>query len=172
MSVSKDYKCKRKKHNLLKIHRNEAFNMMTPTQISISEAEWEIMRVVWANEAVSSREVINILENKMDWKASTIKTLMGRLVDKEALKTTKEGRKFIYTANISEADTVKDYSEDILARVCNKDNGQVAKNIIEEATLSQADIEELMALLEEKGKTAPEEVTCDCVVGQCDCHIA
>lgn len=146
--------------------------MMTPTQISISEAEWEIMRVVWANKAVSSREVIDILESKMDWKASTIKTLMGRLVDKEALETTKEGRKFIYTAKISEADTVKDYSEDILSRVCRKDNGQVAQNIIDEAKLSQSDIDELIDLLKEKAETAPEEVACECVVGQCDCHIA
>jgi CopY/TcrY family copper transport repressor len=146
--------------------------MMTPTQISISEAEWEIMRVVWANKAVSSREVIDVLESKMDWKASTIKTLMGRLVDKEALETTKEGRKFIYTANINEEDTVKSYSEDILARVCNKDNGNVVKNLIKDATLSQADIEELMTLLNEKAIAAPEEVACECTVGQCDCHIA
>lgn len=146
--------------------------MMTPTQITISEAEWEIMRVVWANKAITSREVIDILEEKMDWKESTIKTLLGRLVEKEALATKKEGRKFIYTANMTEGDTVKNYSNDILSRVCNKQNGQVAKNIVEDAKLSQADIEELMMLLEEKVLTAPEEVACECVVGQCDCHVA
>lgn len=146
--------------------------MMTPTQITISEAEWEIMRVVWANKAVTSREVIDILEEKMDWKESTIKTLLGRLVEKGALATKKEGRKFIYTANMIEGDTVKNYSYDILSRVCNKQNGQVVKNIVEDAQLSQADIEELMMLLEEKALTAPEEVACECVVGQCDCHIA
>lgn len=146
--------------------------MITFTPITISEAEWEIMRVVWANEAVTSREVIDILEDKMAWKESTIKTLLGRLVEKEALKTTKEGRKFIYTAKISETDSVKNYSDDILSRVCNKQNGKVARNIIEDAELSQADIAELIRLLQEKTVTAPEEVVCECVVGQCDCHIA
>lgn len=145
--------------------------MLTPTQITISEAEWEIMRVVWANEAVTSREVIDVLESKMDWKESTIKTLIGRLVEKNALETTKEGRKFIYTAKISEEDTVKNYSEDILARVCNKDNGSVLKNLIADANLSQTDIEELIGLLQEKADTAPEEIECTCAVGQCDCHI-
>ena len=82
--------------------------MMAPTKVSISEAEWEIMRVVWANKAVTSREVIDILESKMAWKESTIKTLLGRLVDKQALETTKEGRKFIYTAKISENKTMND----------------------------------------------------------------
>lgn len=46
------------------------------TSITISEAEWEIMRVVWANVSVTSREVIDLLEDKMDWKESTIKTLI------------------------------------------------------------------------------------------------
>lgn len=145
--------------------------MMVPTQVSISEAEWEIMRVVWANKSVTSREVIDVLESKMDWKESTIKTLMGRLVEKEALQTTKEGRKFIYTANITEQDTVKSYSETILSRVCKKDNGKVARDILEDAALSQKDIEELMAVLQEKALTAPEEVACECPVGQCDCHL-
>ncbi len=146
--------------------------MMTPTQVTVSAAEWEIMRVVWANEAVTSRKVIDTLEDKMEWKESTIKTLIGRLVEKDALQTVKEGRKYIYTALISEEDTVKSYSEDILSRVCNKDNGKVVRNLIEDATLSQEDIAELMDLLQEKAVSAPEEVACECAVGQCDCHLA
>jgi len=146
--------------------------MMTPTQVTVSAAEWEIMRVVWANEAVTSRKVIDTLEDKMEWKESTIKTLIGRLVEKDALQTVKEGRKYIYTALISEEDTVKSYSEDILSRVCYKDNGKVVRNLIEDATLSQEDIAELMDLLQEKAVSAPEEVACECAVGQCDCHLA
>jgi CopY/TcrY family copper transport repressor len=146
--------------------------MMTPTQVTVSAAEWEIMRVVWANEAVTSRKVIDTLEDKMEWKESTIKTLIGRLVEKDALQTVKEGRKYIYTALISEEDTVKSYSEDILSRVCNKDNGKVVRNLIEDATLSQKDIAELMDLLQEKAVSAPDEVACECAVGQCDCHLA
>lgn len=146
--------------------------MVITEQITISEAEWEIMRVVWANETVTSREVIETLENKMNWKQSTIKTLIGRLVDKEALSTTKDGRKFIYRANISESDTVRSFSEDILSRVCKKQNGKVIQQLVEEAALSQIDIEQLMDQLKTKLMTAPEVVPCECAVGQCDCHIA
>ena len=145
--------------------------MMAPPKVSISEAEWEIMRVVWANEAVTSREVIEILKNKMAWKESTIKTLLGRLVDKEALETTKEGRRFIYTAKISENDSMSSYTSDILSRVCQKDNGKVAYDLVQHANLSQNDIQQLMELLQEKALTAPEEVACECAVSQCDCHL-
>lgn len=145
--------------------------MMTPTQITVSEAEWEIMRVVWANTAVTSRVVIDILENKMNWKESTIKTLLRRLVEKEALTTQKEGRKYIYTAKINEDESVKNFSEEILTRICDKNNGKVIKNLIEDAKLSQADIADLEELLKEKAEFAPEEVECQCEPGQCDCHL-
>lgn len=145
--------------------------MQVTTPITISEAEWEVMRVVWANGSVTSREVIEVLENIMDWKESTIKTLIGRLVEKKALNTTKDGRKFIYTANISETDTVKSYSEDILRRVCSKQNVVVLEHLVKDAKLSVSDIEKLTQLLKEKATDAPEEVPCECAPGQCDCHL-
>lgn len=145
--------------------------MQAAAPMTISESEWEIMRVVWANQTVTSREVIEVLADKMGWKESTIKTLMGRLVDKGILTTTKDGRKYIYTASIDETDTVKNYSEDILSRVCNKQNGSVLNHLIEEAELSKADIEDLIELLQEKAQVAPDVVPCQCVPGQCECHL-
>lgn len=139
--------------------------------IAISEAEWEIMRVVWANAKVTSREVIEILTDKMDWKESTIKTLIGRLVNKEALKTEKEGRRFIYSANISEKESVESYSADILNRVCDTKDVLVVKHLINDAKLSQTNIEELIHLLEMKAEDAPETVSCNCTPGQCDCYL-
>ena len=81
--------------------------------LHITDAEWEVMRVVWANDRVTSKEVISILKEKMDWKQAAIKTLLGRLVEKGVLNTEKEGRKFIYTANIEEKEAVGNYTDDI-----------------------------------------------------------
>ena len=60
----------------------------------ITDTEWEVMRVVWANGRVTSKEVISVLKEKMDWKQATTKTLLGRLVEKGALNTEQEGRKY------------------------------------------------------------------------------
>ncbi len=139
--------------------------------VVVSEAEWEVMRVVWANREVTSRDVINVLHRKMDWKESTIKTLMGRLVDKGALNTKRKGRAFVYSAIISEENTVKHYSSALLERVCDQKNGLVVQHLVKDAILSQSDIETLIAQLEEKMKDAPETVPCNCVPGQCDCHL-
>ena len=96
----------------------------------ITDAEWEVMRVVWANDRVTSKKVISVLQEKMDWTQSTIKTILGRLVGKGVLNTEHEGRKFIYTANIEETEAVRDYAEDIFNRICNKKVGNVIGSII------------------------------------------
>ena len=38
----------------------------------ITDAEWEVMRVVWANDEVTSRFVAKVLCEKMRWKQATI----------------------------------------------------------------------------------------------------
>ena len=145
--------------------------MLTTISIKITDAEWEIMRVAWANESVTSREITAILENKKQWKAATIKTLIGRLVDKGALQTIKEGNKFIYSAAVTEEESMDLYTDDVLYRVCNKQSGHVISNMIAEATLSKVDIDMLKKLLEEKENTALDEVPCECAPGQCECHL-
>lgn len=107
----------------------------------IIDAEWEVMRVVWANDRVTSKKVISVLQEKMDWTQSTIKTILGRLVGKGVLNTEQEGRKFIYTANIEEKEAVRNYVEDIFKRICNKKVGNVIGRIIENHVLSFDDID-------------------------------
>ena len=137
----------------------------------ITDAEWEVMRVVWSNDRVTSKKVISVLQEKMDWTQSTIKTILGRLVGKGVLNTEKEGRKFIYTANIEEKEAVRNYAEDIFKRICNKNVGNVIGSIIEDHVLSFDDIDRLEKILEMKKSFAVEEVDCNCPEGQCECHL-
>lgn len=137
----------------------------------ITYAEWEVMRVVWANDRVTSKKVISVLQEKMDWTQSTIKTILGRLVEKGVLNTEHEGRKFIYTANIEETEAVRDYAEDIFNRICNKKVGNVIGSIIKDHVLSFDDIDRLEKILEMKKSFAVKEVDCNCPEGQCDCHL-
>ena len=129
------------------------------------------MRIVWANTHATSKDVISILSEKMNWKQGTIKTLLGRLVEKGALHTELEGRKFIYTANIEEKDAVRSYTNEIFERICRKNVGNVVESIIEDHALSFDDIKRLEEILEKKKAFAVDEVDCQCVEGQCDCNL-
>ncbi|ARW18982.1 Transcriptional repressor CopY [Pediococcus pentosaceus] len=56
--------------------------MNTSDEIEISQSEWETMRVIWTLQKATSHQIIEILEEKLGWKASTTKTYLGRLVKK------------------------------------------------------------------------------------------
>lgn len=143
--------------------------MITKLKTTITDAEWEVMRVIWTAESASSKEIISVLKDKMDWKPTTIKTLIGRLVEKNLLATEAVGNKFIYTATVSEEDNIKKVTLDVFSHICNKKVGKILASIITDATLSQEDIRILTQILEEKSKQAVDEVSCNCTKGQCDC---
>lgn len=52
-------------------------------QQNISQAEWQVMRVLWAYPHSRSTEIIARLEADFAWKPATIKTLLNRLKTKE-----------------------------------------------------------------------------------------
>ena len=139
--------------------------------LHITDAEWEVMRVVWTNTQVTSKEVISTMEEKLDWKQATTKTLLGRLVEKGALNTEQEGRKYIYSANIEEKEAIRSFTNHIFDRICRKKVGNVIESIIKDHTLSFDDIQRLEEILEMKKAFAVEEVDCQCAEGQCDCHL-
>ena len=62
---------------------------MTNQLPKISEAELEIMKVLWSNSPQTANEIIEELEDAMDWKPKTIRTLINRLVQKKQFLTTK-----------------------------------------------------------------------------------
>lgn len=148
--------------------RNRGENMQ---DTQISSAEWEVMRVVWASEHSTSKEIIEVLERKMEWKPATTKTLIGRLVKKGVLNTDKQGHKFIYSSVLKEAVYVQKASQELLSKICTKKVGKTIALMVEDNTISQKDIEKLEMLLQEKKANAPEEVACQCIQGQCACHI-
>lgn len=144
--------------------------MLTEQQSKITESEWEVMRVVWTNNKVTSKEINQILQKKRGWKPSTTKTFIGRLVKKGMLDTEKEGKQFLYTATIKEDESIKSVTSDLFELVCNKEIGKTIAELIKEATLSHKDIALLEEVLNIKKKDAVEEVVCNCVPGQCQCQ--
>lgn len=137
---------------------------------SITDAEWEVMRVVWTNNKVTSREISQVLERKREWKPATTKTFIGRLVKKGMLNTEKDGNRYLYTASVNEDESIKSATSELFDHICNKEVGKTIAELISEATLSHKDIELLEEVLKIKKLDAVEEVECNCVPGQCQCQ--
>ena len=81
-----------------------------------------------------------------------------------------EKKPFHYSATISEKAQLDQETDVLLDQVCHKQNGNLLHTLIDKATLSQDDIQDLMDALKEKAATAPTSVACNCLPGQCNCH--
>lgn len=128
----------------------------------ITDAEWEVMRIVWTQGATTSKEVQQLLNQKTEWKTTTVKTLLARLVEKELLTTEKVGNKFIYRSLIEEKSGIQLETDELLDKICAKEVGAVLKTIIDESSLSVEDIEQLEKALQKKKKKAVDVILCNC----------
>ncbi len=86
-------------------------------QVAISDAEWQVMNVVWRDQPVEAQQVIDLLAAPNDWSAATIKTMLHRLVKKQALAFDRDGKRYLYRAATRRGDCVRRASRSFLDRV-------------------------------------------------------
>lgn len=85
--------------------------------MKISEAEMEVLRVLWATEDwVSVNEVCSRLEHR-GWKYKTVGTFLLRLQEKGAVTSRKEGKANLYRPQFSEAEFKHTETEEFLRQV-------------------------------------------------------
>ena len=118
----------------------------------ISEAEWEVMKIVWADSPRTSNQIIEALESTKDWKPKTIKTLISRLVSKNALGFKEEGRKYLYYTLVNENECIRAENQTFLSKVYNGAIKNMLVSFLKESDLSKEDIEDLKKILDERNK--------------------
>lgn len=118
----------------------------------ISDAEWEVMKVLWSNSPRTANEVIEALEDHTDWKPKTIRTLLNRLVQKQAVTYSQDGKVYAYSPLVSEDECVKSETESFLKRIYGGALKPLLVNFLKEEKLSPEDIKELRTILDDKTK--------------------
>ncbi|ASA24801.1 BlaI/MecI/CopY family transcriptional regulator [Paenibacillus donghaensis] len=118
----------------------------------ITEAECEVMKLLWEKEPLSANEIIIKLKQQMQWSDQTIKTFLNRLHNKKAIRFEKSGRNYIYYPLVSHDEYLQTENRSFLDRVYNGAVGLMCAKFLQEEQLSEKDIEELQQLLENKKK--------------------
>lgn len=113
----------------------------------ISEAEYQVMKVIWEKAPVSTNEVADYLTQITSWSPKTIHTLLKRLIQKGVLSYTKNSRVFIYTPLVEEADYLKQENSHFLHKFYNGKVSDMLSAFINSNQLSSTDIEEVRKLL-------------------------
>lgn len=117
---------------------------------NISDAEWEVMKVLWARSPQSANEIIQALEDHSEWKPKTVRTLLNRLVQKQAAAFTQDGKVYAYYPLVSEEDCVKTETRSFLKRIHGGAFTPMLANFLREETLTAEEIGELKKILDDK----------------------
>ena len=131
--------------------------------MQISDAEWQVMKIIWMQGEQTSRDLIRVLAERFDWSKSTIQTLLARLVEKECLTREKEGKSFVYSALLTLDQSRDLLVQDIKDKVCSRRIKNLLADLIVECDFTLADLEDLEAVISKKKSSAVTEVRCNCM---------
>ena len=113
----------------------------------ISEAEFEVMKIVWKYAPISTKEITDRLVKTTTWSPKTIQTLIKRLVNKGALSYEKQSRVFVYTPLVDENEYIGQESNSFLKRFYDGNISKMLSAYIENDKLSETEINNLRSLL-------------------------
>ena len=116
----------------------------------ISEAEYEVMKIVWQSAPISTNEITDRLVKMTSWSPKTIQTLIKRLVTKGALTYEKKGRVFVYTPLVKEDTYLDEKSNSFLKQYFGGDITAMVSSYLKHDKLSENEIEQLYTLLSDR----------------------
>lgn len=115
----------------------------------ISEAEHAVMEALWDHGTATAAEVCDAVGEARGWSLATVKTLLSRLVQKQAIETRPDGRRYLYTPLIERVDYVGDESQRLVDRLFGGKAASLVAHLAETEALTEDDLSEIETLLKE-----------------------
>lgn len=121
-------------------------------QERISEAEHAVMEALWMRAPMTATEVAEVVGGSRGWSLPTVKTLLSRLVAKQAVATAPDGKRFLYSPLLARGDFLGGESRRLVDRLFGGSAAGLFAQLAEAEALSAADLAEIEALLKELKK--------------------
>jgi BlaI family transcriptional regulator, penicillinase repressor len=116
----------------------------------ISEAEWDVMRVVWDKNPIMSSEVVDRLADARSWSPRTVKTLLGRLVRKGALAFSVQGKSYLYRPKVTRTECIRVAGKSFVDRLFGGAAAPMLAHFVEHSDLTPEEITKLKQMLKQK----------------------
>ena len=124
--------------------------------MKLTEAEWLIMNALWRKHPATAREIADRLPAGVKWAYTTIKTMLTRLVEKNALAEQKRGNASIYEPLVSKQKARLNALRTIADQAFDGAFGPLMHFLLEEEKLSARQRKELMSILKDSAKKKGE----------------
>lgn len=118
----------------------------------ISDAEFEVMDVIWKYAPISTNEITDRLTRTKDWNPKTIYTMLSRLEKKGVIVHEKESRVFVYTPCVRKEQYIEAESRTLADRFFDGAMNRMVVSFLEQKELSSEDLDELQRILDRKRK--------------------
>ena len=118
---------------------------------NITDAEFEIMNLLWEEEALTLNEIVKKLSKGEEKNKNTIKTLVYRLIEKGSVESIiGEEKQNKFKAIVSKEKFLKKENENFLKRLYNGSTNKLLLNFVEEKKISKKDLQDLLDLIDEE----------------------
>jgi BlaI family transcriptional regulator, penicillinase repressor len=121
----------------------------SPQNERITEAEQAVMEALWAKSPLTANEVADAVAPARGWSLPTVKTLLSRLVAKQAVETAPDGKRFLYSPRIARSDFAAGESKRLVERLFGGSAAGLFAHLAEAEALSEKDLNQIEALLRE-----------------------
>ena len=115
----------------------------------ISTAESQVMEALWRREPLSAEEIMSEIGGPQGWAEGTVKTLLNRLLTKQAVAAERDGRRYLYRPLVKREDYVEAESQGLLDRLFDGRLAPLVSHFSERRRLSPEDIADLKRLIQE-----------------------
>jgi BlaI family penicillinase repressor len=117
----------------------------------LPDAEFDIMKVVWANEPpITTNIIMQQLGNEREWKAQTVISLMSRLVERGFVRTEKNGKERTYFPLISKEDYLRFETGNFMERFHGNSFVSLVATLYDGNKIKNSDLDRLEKWLKER----------------------
>lgn len=116
--------------------------------MKLTEAEWQIMNALWNGSPATARQIADRLPEGINWAYTTIKTMLSRLTDKNAVKETKNGNVAFYEPILSRPQARRSALKSLANQAFDGAFGPLMHFLVEDQKLSNKQKEEILQLLQ------------------------
>jgi predicted transcriptional regulator len=117
----------------------------------LPDAEFEVMKVVWANESpITTPEIMKLLGNEKKWKIQSLVSFMVRLVEKGFLRSEKHGKERTYYPLVSMAAYRKFETSNVVKQFHDSSFLNLVTTLYDDEALTNKDIDELLQWAKER----------------------
>ncbi|MDQ4123285.1 MAG: BlaI/MecI/CopY family transcriptional regulator [Acidobacteriota bacterium] len=114
-----------------------------------TEAELEILSILWQRETATVREVYEIINERRPTAYTTVLKMLQIMTEKNLVERETEQKAHIYRAKIEQAATERSFAEDLLDRVFGGSAAQLMMRVLETKPASNDELTQIRQMLDE-----------------------